>query len=244
MNDDDRTPLFDGTGCDLRYTGERHYEREPAVVEELGRLAGTRLQDLPRIARAITTEAAVFALRACWRAGLTEVGWEIVVVLNERISGFVNRRLSLMPWRDNEERLDVERELAVMLQTEWTSCDGAHEFWEVRFWRCLGLRLVDAVRAVRRGTSPRDFLFGAAEDEPRVADRRGDGADVEHLAIGAAMLARMAPEMRSVYLLKHYVCLTEDEIAARIGRTSRTVRNILARARAALQEDASQGSAP
>jgi|GEM_PF-3505915 len=242
MNDDDRTPLFRGDICDLEYTRERRYRREAAVVQDLRRFEGALVRDLPRLARETTTEAAVCVLRACRHAGMTEIGWEIVLVLNERIAGFVNRKLGRMPWRDNEERLDAERELAVMLQTEWTSNEGAHEFWEVRFWTCLALRVVDAVRAVRRGTDPRDILMGArTEGEDSIGDARSSHADVEQLAIAAAMLSRLPLEQREVFLLKHYVCLTDDEIGARIGRSSRTVRNILARARAALAEDAGSG---
>lgn len=238
MRADDRTPLWSKDDEPPAQTATRGYRREPAAMDDLRSLTHVRPRDIPSMVASMTPEASVTALRACHDRGLEAIMWAVMEGLNVRIAGYVRRVLGSLPWSSTAEREDAERELALMLMTEWPSGAPQHEFWEARFWHCLSLRVVDAARLARRGTGHGGMLPVPLNAEAETADIAQQGPDPETTAIAGALLAGLPKDLRRVFLLKHYVGWTEEEIARSIGRTSRTVRNMLVRARGLLDAGA------
>ncbi len=213
-------PLFNADDRSLELTPIRHHRREAHVVEELKRLASAPARSVSRVARDCAPETLVMALRAAFRRGLEDVACDIAEVLSMRIARHVRRKTSALPWRDSEERDDVEDELAVILWQCWTSLDESDEFWEIRFWNCLDRRLYDVLR--RNRGRKRDI------EVPVHGDLGGEHGlstdDWVHVAMDA-----LPREQRLAIIMKFFEGWTEQEIAAKLRVSERTVRNYIHR---------------
>lgn len=227
----------------LTETRIRRRRREPHVVAELQMLkvtpaivALTKLEEL-------SAETLVTAYRACVRRCHRQAAEHIRRAMVRRIAPYLQSRLSRVPWRDNEERQDVEAELASVLYEQWQRLDGPAEFWEVRFWRCLSMRLVEVLRSVRhhrREVTGIDY-GGSEHGETGTNGEDGTGGISPGRVAMAIAMDHLDPELRCVVVLKVRMGWTEEEIARHIGKSVRTVRNMFRRARRILCEQLGEG---
>jgi RNA polymerase sigma factor (sigma-70 family) len=236
-------PLFSDIGDVLSRTASGSYEREPRSIAELKLLARVPARLAPQLAKDFMPETLVAAYRACVERQLDDVGCRLMHLLCRRIGRYVGRRLANIPWRDSEERDDAERELMVTLVSEWQRTERSVEFWEVRFWKLLGIRLVDTLRRVRRAST--DACRGrVTTGEEELPDP--DAPDVGPYTVTRVVLQHLLDSlpgcMRDVLIMKYVDRRTEREIADCLGVTERTVRNMTRRAldqmRKGLEEDA------
>jgi len=236
-------PLFSDTGDVLSHTASGLYEREPRSVEELKLLAHMPARLAPEAAKDFMPETLVAAYRASVERQLDDVGRRLMYLLCRRIGRYVGRRLANIPWRDSEERHDAKRDLMATLVSEWQRTDRSVEFWEVRFWKLLAVRLVDTLRRVRRASTDASGC--------RVVTGNGelpdpDAPDVEQYVVTHTVLRELLDSlpgcMKDVLIMKYVDRRTEREIADCLGVTERTVRNMTRRAldrlRTGFEEDA------
>jgi RNA polymerase sigma factor (sigma-70 family) len=205
------------------------YVHEADTLADLRELEALPVRQAVRSAQSRRPEALVAYLRRLAAAGKTDAAWEIVEVLTVMIEPYVRGQLARWPWLDRDTKADVSHDLAVRLYQEWFRDGASATFWEIRFWHCVRLRLLDALRATCRTPAvlPLDQTDTAAgRPEPSVP-----GPSVEDAATARAMLHSLPPNEQKVFWMKFYARMTEDEIAAQMGVSSRTVRNIVTRAR-------------
>jgi len=218
----------------LSETRLRHHRREPAVVaqlETLTRMPARRVKDM---LDTLEPETLVVAYRACLRRSLPNFAEHIRSAMSRRIAPFLNSRLRRFPGRDSEEWEDVVAELAVRLYQEWGDTSAKTEFWEVRFWKCLGLRLMDAMRAVR---GKRVEVTESAEPDELVQDDSDAPLDRELRRIAAvAAMDHLPPDLVEVITYKYWWRLTDAQIARRLHCSERTVRVRIRKALALLRQ--------
>lgn len=222
--------------ADLTRTRLTQKPREKIVVEQLEMLTRVPALVVGGMVESLAPETLIVVYRACVRYGYRDLQELIIVALHRRMAPFVHRRLSRVPWCDSEERLDVEAELALRLVQEWGAETAETEFWEVRFWTCLRLRLIDVLRAVRNGRRqyPRLEEYGDTPGPDRL--------DIlERIAI-RMMLDELPPQFTRVLFLKYVEQRTDREIAQMLGVSERTVRNYVQRAKLMLADRYQEGS--
>jgi len=209
----------------------REYVPEPDARGDLCELLALPVVEALRSAPDRRPEALVAYLRARLSAGDEVTAWHVCESLLRITAPYLVRQLGKWRWIDADTREDMKQDLAIRLYDEWFGRTGEHRFWEVRFWHCMRMRLIDTLRKRNPGfalvpLADTDSASGGALPEPPAR-----GPSVEERAVALAVLGSLPEELRRVFLMKHYERLTEDEIAQRVGVTSRTVRNMLKRAR-------------
>ncbi len=215
----------------------RGYTREPAVEEEIRRLARegavvwTRISDGPEQPR---LETLVYCIRDLVRRGDIERAWEIADGLVKRVSGCVARALSRQPGLSRDQIEEVLDDLVTGLYGEWLSLDPAQAFWEVRFQVCLKRKLLDALKRHRRvhamETDP--VRVGSDGEERNLLEEAAEpcGRDPLTMTMVATALGSLREPERTAFYLRHYAGWSEGEIAVHLHVTDRSVRNYLRRA--------------
>lgn len=179
---------------------------------------------------------AVVALLRMWAAQDEMDGaWRLAEILVRGIQPFLRKSLARYAWLSPDAREDLARDLALRLYEEWFAGDGQHAFWEIRFWHCLRLRIIDLLRKGRVAAS--DLVPGAEliETMSGVSGGALQQPDVDRIA-ALALLAKLDEPLRRTFVMKHYAQFTDDEIADVMGVSARTIRNWLQRARKSLSE--------
>lgn len=151
------------------------------------------------------------------------------------VSGvFLRAKVRKFSYTNVEAERIVEETLTSLMQ-HLISDDSKVSFWECQFLRCLSYRFetISAKSHVRRNVSD-----VASIDDQNVPDVSDSSIAVEDLALLRTIMAELSDEERQVLYLKCVELLPEessdlsvDTIAKRIGKTGRTVRNILMRIR-------------
>ena len=182
----------------------------------------------------VQPETLVGLIRILQRCGEMEAAWELVPVLVDRSAGFISKKLGV--WRlTPQQKEDCIEEVQHQMVLELFNARAGAEFWEVRFWLCLERRLTDITR---RHQARADREFSA--DAPANGEEGGESPlarmEDEH-AISAQTrieiqeaLALLTIEERAAFVLWRWHQLSQPEIAAHLGVTDRTVRNLLQRA--------------
>lgn len=225
---------------------KRGYDREPAVEEEIRLLASLpetefwrrmTLQDY-REPNCPRLESMVYFIRLFESRRQSETAWKIVEFLTTRIGRTILKKLNASVRCSEDQREELQDALITKLYTEWMSLDAGHEFWEVRFWVCLDRNLMDVIKKFRHhdqkivSLAP---LNDEKEEDPinRLPDTGSD--PLSEVEIGLALASLAEPYRTTIYL--HVIeQWTEEQIARYFNKTSRTVRNYLARAKACLRE--------
>jgi RNA polymerase sigma factor (sigma-70 family) len=223
----------------------RGYTREPgaeaAVAELLSlsprelkrRLAVQDYQDpaCPRL------EDLVCVLRMRLAGGRDADAGEIAECLVVRSARTIASRVRKLSLFRKDEAEDAEAETVLRLIGQLRSLEPSQEFWEVRYMVCLERLVKDVVRQAllqRRNQvefSALDTFAGDAVDSVRA----NEAVSPDDRVMIAAALSSLGDEDRQLVALRYVEQFTEEEIAAILGTTSRTVRNRLARARERLQ---------
>jgi RNA polymerase sigma factor (sigma-70 family) len=218
----------------------RGYQREDSVEREINSLL--RLDSSDRKRRILrppandepaSPECTLYVIRECLAEGDIETAWSAAEILAKRMSRRITRRLSVWKSLSPYEREEVEEALIARLYRAWLSREPADEFWEVRFNLSLDRALADEIdRAIRRQS--REMRLTPSEDSEMdpwetIPDRRAEAP--EEAAIIADALAALQEPMRTTVWLYYRQDWNEEDIAAHLGCTSRTVRNYLRRAK-------------
>lgn len=227
---DETTP----TCCrsDLSLAGGR-YQRELEADSDLEALLAMSPQAALASAPTRRPEAVVALLRIWAAQNDTEHAWRLAEILVVVTEAYVRKSLAGFPWIGSDAREDISHDLALRLYEEWFASDGRYAFWEVRFWHCLRLRIIDVLRKGRFASPdvmPSDETIEGLAQDPR---RRSQSDEIERIA-ALALLDRLDDRVRRVFILKHYAQWTEEEIAEEMKVSSRTIRNWLHRARRSL----------
>lgn len=115
------------------------------------------------------------------------------------------------------------------------STDKRHEFWGAQFWVAFD-RQVQGYNHVRNHRQNKCTMtdITSLDDEDEVFTDNATAPEV-HAEINDA-LSTLLPRERAVFLASHYMGMTQNEIAAKLKVTSRTVYTILTRAEGRIAE--------
>lgn len=186
-------------------------------------------------------ETLVYFLRERQHAGDTHAAGEIARLLVERSAGFLARNLTCWRQLAPHQVEDCLRDAQMRMIQDLFSEDAQCEFWEVRFWLCLKRRLLNCVARYNRTADneihpePPPESAGAPGDwwETRLSDAAPTPHECAELGEALSLLSERE---RQVFVLYHAERWTQQEIAQQLQITDRTVRNILGRAEARLQQ--------
>lgn len=147
---------------------------------------------------------------------------------------FLRAKVRKFSYSSVEAERIVEETLTSLMQ-HLLSDDSTISFWECQFLRCLSYRFetISAKSHVRRNISGAESI-----DDEKAPDVSDTSIAVEDLAMLRTIMSQLSDEERQVLYLKCVEQLPEestdktvDTIARRVGKTGRTVRNILTRVR-------------
>jgi DNA-directed RNA polymerase specialized sigma24 family protein len=226
--------------------GKRTYTRRPDVEDRVRQLAALRPAEREReilmLCQSISPgqhypagvlEVLVWAVRhGCRRISKAhdEAAARLYAVSNLVLRAKVRR----FGYSNIESERIVEETLTAVMEHLLVE-DAKISFWECQFLRCLIYRFetISTKSKVRRSLS--DAASLDADSLPEVSD---EAMSVEDTAMLRTIMAGLSEEERMVLYLKCVEQLPEessdasvDTIARRLGRTGRTVRNILTRIR-------------
>lgn len=168
-----------------------------------------------------------------------EGAWDIAELLIERSARFVNQHVSC--WKLSPQHLDdCKRDVQVQMLQDLFNTSRGCEFWEIRFWLCLKRRLLNIVRKYR-GIAEAEFVPNPIEDAEGHTTDYFDNITTsdaispqDHAEVREAL--RLLPEQeRRAFVLYHYEDWSQEQIAAALEVTDRTVRNFLTRAQKRLE---------
>jgi len=146
---------------------------------------------------------------------------------------------------DRETREDLQGEVMKKVVEDLFAADDRGDFMQVRFWKYLDNKRIDACRKAFRHSGDTESLdtgfSGESESEGRT--RLEQEADTklspEQFMTITEGLSRLPPRLREVFLLRHYFGMKigaddpaddpdgELTIARHYGRSGRTIRNWL-----------------
>ena len=159
----------------------------------------------------------------------------IIEMMTRRVTPIIQSRLSRVYGLSRDHAEDVYEDVITGLYEEWMSGEPTREFWEVRFGVCLDRKVIDAIKRQRRirenevaltVTPEEGAAFDVLEQMPDLA-----ALDPETAATVRAALDSLPEPLRTAFYMVEIGRFTEDETAAHLAVTSRTIRNYLARAR-------------
>lgn len=183
----------------------------------------------------LARETLVSLARTCHLQGDAEAARVILETLIARVSGTLHQKLTgwNVPPADNE---DIMRHLIVGLCGCWLNTDAAEEFWECNFTTPFQLRTLTLIQ----GFFPKAIRALSLQEVYNDGDDTGTQKDIpdpdwekpfkammqyttERAALAA--LSRHNAVWGQVLYQKFGAGYSEEEIAARYGVSSRTIRN-------------------
>jgi len=147
---------------------------------------------------------------------------------------FLRSKVRKFAYTNVEAERIVEETLTSLMQHLLTD-ESTISFWECQFLRCLSYRFetISAKSQVRRSLSD-----AVSIDDENACDISDMAIAVEDIALLRTIMSELSDEERQVLYLKCVEQLPEessdtsvDTIARRIGKSGRTVRNVLKRIR-------------
>lgn len=229
------------------------YKRLPAIE---GQIAGAHALDATElVARAreldaaepafLPPEAIVYFIRRADTNGDLKTRDLLIRALLERCQRFFRSQFRGF---DPAVREDLQGEVIAKLIEDLLAQDDRGDFMQVRFWRYLRLKSIDACRAAFRHSDDTESLdssfSGVGESEGRtLLDKQAvGGLTAEQRMMLAQGLEQLPERLRQVFLLRHAVGMKigsdnpEDDppfpptLARHFGRSGRTIRDWLKQA--------------
>jgi RNA polymerase sigma factor (sigma-70 family) len=198
-----------------------HFERQQRILAR----SGSQICPLP--------ETALHLIRMFLISGEVELAWSAAENLAQRLAPRITRRIAIWKSLTPTEKEEVEETLLDRLYRAWMSLAPENEFWEVRFYVSIDRLLADVIdRIIRRKSHELNLDTQADSDmDPweSIADKQA--MSPEGSAIIADALASLPEPLRTAFWLKFREDWTEEEIAAHLALSSRTIRNYLRRAK-------------
>ena len=201
----------------------------PSAVLRMARDAGP--------ARRLERETLVALVRGYGRAGNKHAADAVLEVLVERISGAVAAKISGWAGLTPEDKIDAQRQMIVQVCEQVSSLRPAAELWECNFSWCFQKRLITLWHSLtdrKAATVPAETGTRGGESWDRLEqqpDPADTFADVELRDLVALVSGGSAKRSSAIFL--RMSGFSDEEIAVRLGVTSRTLRNWTTEARAA-----------
>jgi len=193
----------------------------------------------------LSPEALVFFIRREDRADNPRARDLLFRSLLERCNRFFRSQFRGF---DKAVREDLQARVTAAMVEHLLAEDDRGDFMQVRFWAYLKARCVDACRAEFKTETELESLdtgySGQGEPEGRrLLDMQADRSlSPEELAVLSQGLAALPPQLRRVFLMRHYIGMKiggdnpaddppgEVTIARHFGCSGRTIRNWLKQA--------------
>jgi RNA polymerase sigma factor (sigma-70 family) len=234
---------------------ETRFRLDPRVESELARLRPLGAPELQRLLEAEEgrpetrkmPETLVCMARERFGSGDDDVAWMIASELIDRNAATIFRNVRcwhLPPQHEEDCIRDIQMEALQSIRSREQNA----EFWTVRFGLCLKrltLNVIDRyahIAAVERA-SDRDEAHDSSRLESIEPPAGAERLNAQERAEAREALALLAPDQRMAFVLYHYEQWDQREIAERLGKTDRTVRNLLRSAEETL-ESWRAGNAP
>ncbi len=216
--------------------------RSETVTAQLAELSGLSRQAVLRRAaetgagRRLERETLVAVVRGFLRAGREDDGDTVLLCLIRQVSGGLKAKISAWRGLTPEDKTDAERQMVTLLCEKACDLRPGAEFWECNFTTCFNRRLISLWHTLTDHALPmasNTGEMGDGETWDRVeqfADPADAPADVEMEELVRLVSGDHPKKGRALFLRMHG--FSDEEIAAQIGVTSRTLRNWAADARA------------
>ena len=228
----------------------RDYERLPEVEQQIAHALTWGPEALVTRARQrdedasdfLAPEILVYFIRRAIQDGDTTTRDTLFKELLERCNPHFRGKFR---GRIREDREDLQGEVMRMVIEDLFGEEGRADFMEVRFWKYLERKCIDACRMTSRQAKNTDSLDvgyssdGVSEGGTRLDYKVDPQLSPEELAMISEALEQLPSHLREAFLLRHYFGLKigpddpneikEDElsIAAQLGRSGRTIRTWL-----------------
>jgi RNA polymerase sigma factor (sigma-70 family) len=232
-----------------KYVPEAHVHAELNRLRPLGAIELQRLLERENNSPETRTapETLVCLVRERFRAGDDDCAWMIAVELLDRCAGVITRNVRswhLPPHHEEECIHDIQMEALHAIRSD----APAAAFWSVRFALCLKRLALNVVTRYRHMLAIERGAASEADSDSGAPDPIESLAAVERLSAQDRLeireaLALLTADQRTVFVLYHFEQWDQGEIAARLGKTDRTVRNLLRGAKETLDRW-SAGGAP
>ena len=218
--------------------GER--TRTGAVTAQLAGLRGlSRAAVLRRAAergkdRRLERETLIAVVRGFLRAGDRDAADAVLVILIDRVSSAIAAKTSAWAKLKPDEKQDARREMVAILCEKVCDLRPGAEFWECNFTSCFNRASISLWRSLTDHALPTvantvEMSGGAALDRlDQLADPADALADVEMDSLVALVSGGSAKRSEALFLKLNG--FSDEDIAVRLGVTSRTLRNWTAEA--------------
>lgn len=225
-----------------------HYQRLPVVELQIG--LALKLDATSLIARSkvpdkghpedLSAEALVYFIRRADRDGDTKTREALFRELLDRCTPFFRGKFRGC---DRATREDLQGDVLKQVIDDALAEDDRGDFMQVRFWRYLELKSIDACRKAFNHADNTESLetgySGDVESEGRskLESLPDNKLSPEELAMISEGLVKLPPKLRHVFLLRHYFGMkvgdeadadpNEVTLARQFNCTGRTIRNWL-----------------
>ena len=235
ITDDNKTPNF----LSLLH-GER--TRTDAVTAQLAGLCGLSRQAVLRRAaetdkdRRLERETLVAVVRGFLRVGHQDAADAVLVILIDRVSSAITAKTSAWAKLTPDEKQDAQREMVAILCDKACDLRPGAEFWECNFTSCFNRASISLWRSLTDHALPTvastvEMSGGEMLDRlDQLADPADALADVELQSLVALVSGGSAKRSEALFLKLNG--FSDEDIAVRLGVTSRTLRNWTAEAAA------------
>lgn len=237
----------------------RGYKRLPSVDRQIADALDLDPESLVRLAQgqgegavgSMLTEALVYFIRRAIRDRDEKTRDELIRELLQRCNPHFRGKFRGF---NQEDRKDLQSEVQTKIIEDLFARDDRGDFMQVRFWKYLERKCIDACRTILRQTSQTESLeTGYSGNDVSEGltklDQEVDGQlSPEEFAMISEGLEVLPPHLRQVFVLRHRVGMNigsdnpswvrgkELTIAAGLGLTGRTIRNWLNEAERLLAE--------
>jgi DNA-directed RNA polymerase specialized sigma24 family protein len=226
------------------------YERLPAVEQQIREalalteaslIARTQIRD-ETSADYLSAEALVYLIRHADSNGNRKIRDTLFRELFERCLPFFRGKFRGFT---KEEQEDLQQNVMAKVVEHLLAPGDIGDFMQVRFWKYLQARTMDACRTAFRHADDTESLdtgyFGNGEVEGRTKLESQEARELtpEQWALLLGGLSKLPPRLRQVFILRHRVGMKIDSdapaddgpgeitLASRFNCTGRTIRNWL-----------------
>lgn len=224
--------------------------RTALVTAQLAELS--RLPRASVLRRAAATQAAhrweretlIAVIRAYRRAGDNPAAEAVTGCLVKRLRGAIQAKVSAWETLGKADGEDAAGEAVLKIIGYVSNLTPTEEFWECNFTQCFNQRMNTILTTLTRhplrttsltlGNDDSEARDGLAELEDFQAQRPFMDIEIQETI---AALSQANPQMGE-YLFLRREGFTDEEIAAQLGKTSRTLRNWKEQARQFLSQNA------
>ena len=238
--DDTQTPDFTP---DFLFPLRGKHTRTGAVTAQLAALRGLSRAAVLRRAeetgkdRRLERETLVAVVRGFLRLGRSDDADAVLLLLLKRVSGAIAAKTAAGAGLTPEDKMDAQRDMLAVICEKACDLRPGAEFWECNFAACVNRRLITLWHSLTDHALP--IVSNTAEGSGGgTIDRLEQYADpaetfrtMEMQSLAALVSSGHPKRSRALFLKMNGY--SNEEIAARLGVTTRTLRNWTAEACAA-----------